>query len=96
MAVTQSGENKGYCLIFEKRRGSNSQSWESTQDNGFGFEWAVEYHAVSVSESDLNRVRAYIDMQEDRHRKTTFGEEVDEDPSILICQVVRQAHLLDL
>jgi len=42
------------------------------------FEWADEYYAVSVSESDLENVRAYIDNQEEHHRKTTFAEEVSE------------------
>ena len=44
------------------------------------FEWADEYYAVSVSESDLERVRAYIDNQEEHHRKKTFSEEVGEFP----------------
>lgn len=42
------------------------------------FEWADEYYAVSVSESDLDRVRTYIDNQEEHHRKTSFAEEVEE------------------
>jgi len=42
------------------------------------FQWADEYYAVSVSESDLERVRAYIDNQEEHHRKTTFAQEVKE------------------
>lgn len=42
------------------------------------FEWADEYYAVSVSESDLENVRAYIDNQEEHHRKATFAEEVSE------------------
>lgn len=42
------------------------------------FEWADEYYAVSVSESDVESVRAYIDNQEEHHRKKTFGEEVEE------------------
>lgn len=42
------------------------------------FEWANEYYAVSVSEYDLERVRTYIDNQEDHHKKTTFVEEVEE------------------
>lgn len=33
------------------------------------FEWADEYYAVSVGESDMDRVRAYIDNQEEHHRK---------------------------
>ncbi len=42
------------------------------------FEWADEYYAVSVSESDLDRVRAYIDQQEEHHRRKGYGEEVVE------------------
>jgi len=42
------------------------------------FEWADEYYAVSVSEPELYRVRAYIDTQEEHHRETTFAEEVGE------------------
>ena len=42
------------------------------------FEWADEYFAVSVSESMLDRVRAYIDGQEEHHKKTTFQQEYDD------------------
>ena len=41
------------------------------------FEWANEYFAVSVSESMLEKVRVYIDNQEEHHRKTTFSEEAE-------------------
>lgn len=42
------------------------------------FEWADEYFAVSVSESMLDKVRAYIDGQEEHHKKMTFTQEYDE------------------
>jgi putative transposase len=42
------------------------------------FEWADEYFAVSVSESMLNKVRTYIDGQEEHHKKKTFQQEYDE------------------
>ena len=42
------------------------------------FEWANEYYAVSVSESALEDVRAYIDNQEEHHKKRTYTEEVEE------------------
>ena len=41
------------------------------------FEWANEYFAISVSESMLEKVRVYIDNQEEHHRKTTFTEEAE-------------------
>jgi putative transposase len=42
------------------------------------FEWCDEYYAASVSESDLQRVRNYINNQEEHHRKKTFQEKVDD------------------
>ncbi len=42
------------------------------------FEWQDEYFAVSVSESQLDKVRNYIKKQEDHHRTKTFQEEYEE------------------
>lgn len=42
------------------------------------FEWQDEYFAVSVSESQLYRVRNYIKNQEQHHSKKTFEQEYDE------------------
>lgn len=42
------------------------------------FEWADDYFAVSISESILEKVRRYIDSQEEHHRKKTFQQEYDE------------------
>jgi putative transposase len=39
------------------------------------FEWQDEYFAVSVGESDVNRVREYIKNQEEHHKKISFNEE---------------------
>ena len=41
------------------------------------FEWADEYYAISVSVSNLNNVRTYIDHQEEHHKKTTFMQEYE-------------------
>jgi len=41
-------------------------------------EWQDEYFAVSVSESIVDTVRAYIDNQVAHHQKKTFAEEYDE------------------
>lgn len=38
-------------------------------------EWADDYFAVSVSESQLSKVRAYIRNQQEHHRKISFEEE---------------------
>ncbi len=42
------------------------------------FEWADEYFAVSVSESQVDSVRHYIGNQEEHHRKKSFLEEHNE------------------
>ncbi len=42
------------------------------------FEWADEYYGVSVSESQLHRVRRYIENQENHHRIKSWNEESDE------------------
>lgn len=41
-------------------------------------EWADEYFAVSVSESQVDAVREYIRNQEKHHSKKTFAEEYQE------------------
>ena len=42
------------------------------------FEWADEYFATSVSESQVDAVRKYIQNQEEHHRKRSFAEKYDE------------------
>ena len=42
------------------------------------FEWQNDYFAVSVSESNIDRVRDYIKNQEEHHRKKSFQEEYEE------------------
>ncbi len=42
------------------------------------FEWADEYYAVSVSESQMPKVRQYIKNQEVHHRKKSWEEECNE------------------
>ncbi len=42
------------------------------------FRWQDEYFAVSVSESQVDTVRKYIQNQEEHHDKKTFMQEYDE------------------
>jgi REP element-mobilizing transposase RayT len=39
------------------------------------FEWADEFFAASVSESQKDKVRTYIKNQDKHHRKVGFAEE---------------------
>jgi len=46
--------------------------------NAARLEWQDDYFAVSISESALDAVRAYIDNQVSHHQKKTFAEEYQE------------------
>ncbi len=53
-----------------------SSHWVNSQNiTPFRFEWQDEYMAVSVSHSQLHRVREYIQNQERHHRKRSLAEE---------------------
>jgi REP element-mobilizing transposase RayT len=42
------------------------------------FEWQNEYFAMSVSDTDLTKIRNYIKSQEERHRNKRFLQECNE------------------
>src|SRR5688500_5802889 len=42
------------------------------------FAWQEEYFAVSVSYSQLKKVRAYINNQENHHKKISYNSESDD------------------
>jgi len=42
------------------------------------FEWADEYYAVSVSQSNVDSVKTYIKNQAEHHRKKSYAEECEE------------------
>lgn len=40
------------------------------------FHWQDDYYAVSVSESQVDKVRRYISRQEEHHKAATFEKEM--------------------
>ena len=53
-----------------------SSNWVNKQNLIMGkFEWQDEYMAISVSESVVEKVRDYINSQEEHHRTKSFEEE---------------------
>lgn len=44
----------------------------------YRFGWAVEYYGVSVSDSQIHKVRKYIENQEEHHKTKTWEEECNE------------------
>jgi len=54
----------------------SSSKWMKTQEVGSSsFAWQAGYGAFSVSESNLEMVRRYIERQKEHHRKQSFQEE---------------------
>ena len=61
--------------VKELKRVSNQ--WLKEQDAALAdFEWQAGYGAFSVSQSNLEPVRAYIADQEQHHHKLTFQDEL--------------------
>ncbi len=63
-------------VVEEVKKGSSK--WMKT-DDGTGnqdFQWQTGYAGFSVSQSNLQDVRHYIENQQDHHRKMTFEDEL--------------------
>ena len=55
---------------------ANSSGWVSrTFKQALGFAWQEGYGAFTVSESQVPKVRGYIERQEEHHRSVSFLEE---------------------
>ena len=52
-----------------------SSRWIHEEIGARGFAWQEGYGAFTVSASQRNQVREYIERQEEHHRKRTFQEE---------------------
>ena len=69
---------KSLSYVMQLIKGESSFWINKHQITKYRFEWAEEYYAVSVSESDLHGVIRYIDNQEEHHRKKSWDEECRE------------------
>ncbi|HPF51430.1 MAG TPA: IS200/IS605 family transposase [Draconibacterium sp.] len=56
-------------------KGESSYWINKNQLSAGKFEWADEYFAVSISDSQVNRVRKYIKNQETHHQHESWEEE---------------------
>jgi hypothetical protein len=56
---------------------ANSSKWAREQRKAAGrFQWQGGYGAFTVSESQVDRLLAYIEQQEEHHRQMSFQEEL--------------------
>ena len=62
-------------IVEEVKKGSSK--WIKTQGPTFqSFAWQAGYGAFSVSESNVEAVRKYIDRQVEHHKKQSFQDEL--------------------
>ena len=54
---------------------SGSSHWMHVEGNLSSFEWQEGYGAFSVSSSQVEVVKGYIENQEEHHRKRNFEQE---------------------
>ncbi len=72
------GSSQTVAQVAHLIKGESSH-WVNKQKLVNGkFDWQDEYFVVSVSESSVKRVRAYIKNQEEHHRYKSFTEEFNE------------------
>lgn len=69
------GSEQTISKIANLLKGESSHWINSVKITKTKFEWADEYFAASVSQSQINIVRNYINHQEEHHRTKSFDEE---------------------
>lgn len=71
------GSDQNIAKVVNLIKGESSYWINKNRITNTKFGWADEYFAVSVSESQIDLVRNYINNQEEHHRKKSFSEECD-------------------
>ncbi|MDR3625694.1 MAG: IS200/IS605 family transposase [Ignavibacteriaceae bacterium] len=72
------GVDQNISKVVQLIKGESSFWINKNKLTGTQFEWADEYFAVSVSESQIDTVRNYIRNQDEHHQKKNYTEEYNE------------------
>ena len=72
------GPDQTLAKVIQLIKGESSFWLNKNKLTRYKFEWAVEYYGVSVSESELKKVRIYIKNQEVHHSQSTWEDEYNE------------------
>ena len=71
------GPSMSVATALQLMKGEASKWINDHNITDLKFEWSDDYYARSVGESELQRVRDYINNQEEHHKKITFQEEFE-------------------
>ena len=76
-ALFSLSKNHALKKIVEEVKKSSSK-WMKTSEgsNNQDFQWQSGYAGFSVSQSNVDEVRKYIENQQEHHRKMTFQDEL--------------------
>jgi len=75
-ALFSLSKNHALVKVIEGVKRSSSK-WIKTQGREFAdFHWQAGYGAFSVSQSQVSKVRRYIELQEEHHKSMSFQEEL--------------------
>ena len=72
------GNDQSISKVANLIKGGSSHWINKNGITKIKFEWADEYFAVSVGESQIGAIRNYINNQDEHHRTKSFAEEYDE------------------
>jgi putative transposase len=72
------GSEQSIANVVHLIKGESSHWINENRLTKMKFEWADEYYAVSVSQSNVDSVKAYIKNQAEHHRKKSYVEECEE------------------
>jgi len=72
------GKEQSIAKIAQLIKGESSFWINKNEICKTKFSWQDDYFAVSVSESQVETVKKYIQNQEEHHSKASFSNEVDE------------------
>ncbi len=89
MEVVGGHNNHVHCLfrlrnnqtienVMQLIKGESSFWFNKSELSKLKLNWQKEYFAVSVSESQVNKVKNYILTQEEHHKKKTWEDEYNE------------------
>jgi REP element-mobilizing transposase RayT len=69
-------KNHALSKVVEEVKKGSSKWMKTSGPMNSDFQWQAGYGAFSVSQSNSDAVRRYIENQEDHHRKMTFQDEL--------------------
>ena len=100
MEIVNGNHNHVHCLfrlknnqtienVMQLIKGESAYWFNKSDLSNLKLNWQKEYFAVSVSESQVEKVKNYIANQEEHHRTKSWDEEYDEFISKYGFQIIK-------